>query len=217
MPTDRQLEVYRQLSESFRFQYRQEWQLLQVGTVTGLVILGVAEKDPEPVWWRFLISGAVFLGFSYAMYRMSKGNKENRPIWMSYARVIGDPTVNELGNWWTSAAVWGRVILFSAGVASLLYGAWKDSSMPYWSQCTITGIVAFVFCYAFAPSGAAPKGTNLTFTYWASRVWEYIVRKIGRPWKRFSVWTPWLVFIFRVILFLAGISFIIVALRDCWL
>ena len=164
MPTDRQLEVYRQLSESFRFQYRQEWQLLQVGAVTGLVILGVGEKNLVPVWWRFLISGMVFLGFSYSMYRMAKGNKENRPIWMSYARVVGDPTVNELGPPWTSAAVCGRWILCVFGVAGVCLGVWRSDFFPEWMQLIVSGLTVLALRLTCIDcEGYQRKRSNIVF------------------------------------------------------
>ena len=73
MVTDRQLEIYKQRYETFRFFYRLEWQLLQVGVVIGLGLfaLGVENDNGNPCNWRYFASRGVFLGFSYAMHRMA--------------------------------------------------------------------------------------------------------------------------------------------------
>lgn len=87
MGTDKQLEIYKQRYETFRFFYRLEWQLLQVRVVIGLGLfaLGVENDNGNPSNWRYFASGGVFLGFSYAMHRMA-----NYPSWIEYTRLVGD-------------------------------------------------------------------------------------------------------------------------------
>lgn len=167
MATKEQLEVYRQLCESFRFQYRQEWQLLQVGAAIGLGLfaLGVEKENCNHYNWRFLASGLVFLGFAYAMYRMSKGNQENRPRWVHYARVVGDSTVKELGPPWKSAAVWGRWILCVLGVAGVCFGIWSASFLSQFLQLILSGLVVLILRTACIDcEGYHRKRSNIVLT-----------------------------------------------------
>ena len=143
MVTDRQLEIYKQRYETFRFFYRLEWQLLQVGVVIGLGLfaLGVENENGNPNNWRYFASGSVFLGFSYAMHRMAKSTMENYPSWIEYARVVGDFNVRAPGEWWGSAAVWGRVLLHSLGVMLILCAICRVDAIPSWSQNLIIAIL----------------------------------------------------------------------------
>ena len=124
MATKEELEIYKQRYETFRFFYRLEWQLLQVGVVIGLglLALGVERDSGNLNNWQFLAGGGVFLGFSYAMHRMAIGTRKNHPSWMHYARRVGDANVREMGSPWKSAAVQARMLLFSAGGILIIVG-----------------------------------------------------------------------------------------------
>ena len=200
MGTDRQLEIYRQRYETFRFHYRLEWQMLQAGVAIGLVTLGLGEKAFDPKWWQFLISGSVFLTFSYAMHRMAKGNREHRPIWMHYARVVGDPTVAEIGSPWKSAAVQARVVLFLAGLILIGVGVWKDNFNPKWLQKPITGIELVILALVADSMANAGKRNPRTLTHFRAQLGDWIVQKTVPRLERGAPWLFWLVFIGGVLL-----------------
>ena len=134
MATKEELEIYRQRCETYRFQYRLEWQLLQVGVVIGLglLALGVERDSGNLNNWQFLAGGGVFLGFSYAMHRMAIGTRKNHPSWMHYARRVGDANVREMGSPWKSAAVQARMLLFSAGGILIIVGVCSANRIHGW-------------------------------------------------------------------------------------
>ena len=57
MATNEEREVYRQRYETYRFHYRLEWQLFQVGAAIGLIILRPGKDAFSPQAWQFFISG----------------------------------------------------------------------------------------------------------------------------------------------------------------
>lgn len=120
------LEVYRQRSEAARTSYRLELQFFQVGTAIGLLALTLGKDSVKPEWWQLLISGTVFVGFSYAMQRMAYGFKNNHPHLLHYAKLVGDSGVHKRTPWWTSAAVWSRLILHTVGVFLIAFSVKKN-------------------------------------------------------------------------------------------
>ena len=141
MATEDEREIYRQRSESERSWYRLEWQIFQWGVVIGLVTLGLGEKAFSPQWWQFLISGAVFIKFSYAMQRISKGFRDNREILRVYASRVGDYIPKVSSKPLESAAVRSRLILHTVGVLLALYGIYDAR----FSNCLLTTLKWFVF------------------------------------------------------------------------
>lgn len=140
MATDDEREVYRQRCESYRFHYKLEWQFLQVGVAIGLITLGLGEKAFNPYWWQFFISGVVFLGFSYAMQRVSKAITDSRPSFIKYARIVGDCRVGKVVSWYSSAAVWGRLILHYSGVILVVWSFCKIDAIFGWFEVLIIDI-----------------------------------------------------------------------------
>ena len=132
MATEDEREIYRQRFESERSWYRLEWQIFQWGVVIGLVTLGLGEKAFSPQWWQFLISGAVFIKFSYAMQRISKGFRDNREILRVYASRVGDYIPKVSLKPLESAAVKSRLILHTAGVILVIVGVWNANCIPCW-------------------------------------------------------------------------------------
>lgn len=137
MATEDEREIYRQRFESERSAYRLEWQLFQVGVAIGLVTLGIGENAFSPNWWQFLISGAVFVKFSYAMQRISKGFSDNRIILRKYACRVGDSIAQD-SKWWESAALRSRLLLHAVGVSLLIAGVWIADCIPLWVQVVFT-------------------------------------------------------------------------------
>ena len=132
MASDDEREIYRQRYESERSSYRLEWQLFQVGVAIGLVTLGLGDKAFKPEWWQLLISGAVFVKFSYAMQRISKGFLENRERLSKYASLVGDCISVSLSKPWESAAVRARLILHTVGVILIVHALHNSSVTPCW-------------------------------------------------------------------------------------
>ena len=136
MASEDEREIYRQRFESERSWYRLEWQLFQVGVAIGLVTLGLGDEAFKPQWWQYLIAGAVFIKFSYAMQRIAKGYRDNHEKLSEYASKVGDCIPNGLSKPWESAAVRARLILHTVGVILIVYGvdALHNSSVtPCWS------------------------------------------------------------------------------------
>ena len=134
MVTPAQREVYRQRYETYRFHYRLEWQLFQAGAAIGLITLGLGKEAYKPQPWQFIISGIVFMVFSYAMFRLAIGIKQDRPNFIHYARLVGDDYISEIGFWYSSAAVWGRLILHYLGVILVVWGICKADAVLWWLQ-----------------------------------------------------------------------------------
>ena len=132
MASDDEREIYRQRFEAERSAYRLEWQLFQVGVAIGLVTLGLGEHASDPKWWPFLISGAVFVKFSYAMQRIAKGFRGNREKLSEYASKVGDCIPNGLSKPWESAAVRARLILHTVGVILIVHALHNSSVTPCW-------------------------------------------------------------------------------------
>ena len=152
MATEDEREIYRQACESERSWYRLEWQLFQVGVAIGLVTLGLGEKAFSPQWWQFLVSGAVFVKFSYAMQRISKGFRDNRKKMRNYGCLVGD-TIPEDSKPWESAALRSRLILHTTGVIIALYGiknAGFSDSLPLalkWVVSTVLIVEMFLWLF----------------------------------------------------------------------
>ena len=122
MASDDEREIYRQRFEAERSAYRLEWQLFQVGVAIGLVTLGLGDEAFKPEWWQWLIGGAVFVKFSYAMQRISKGFRDNREKLRVYASRVGDYIPKGSSKPLESAAVRSRLLLHTVGVVLLIAG-----------------------------------------------------------------------------------------------
>ena len=143
MATEDEREIYRQRFESERSWYRLEWQIFQWGVVIGLVTLGARGKSLQVLsGGNTLISGAVFIKFSYAMQRISKGFRENREKLHEYASRVGDyiPKVSSkaVGERRCSES---RLLLHTVGVLLALYGIYDAR----FSNCLPTTLKWFVF------------------------------------------------------------------------
>lgn len=130
------LEVYRQWIEAARTSYRLELQFLQVGTAIGLLALTLGKDSVKPEWWQLLISGTVFVGFTCAVQRMAYGFKNNLPHLLHYAKLVGDPGVHKRTPWWTSAAVWSRLILHTVGVFLIAFSVKKNGLISCSVSCS---------------------------------------------------------------------------------
>ena len=148
MATEDEREIYRQRFESERSWYRLEWQLFQVGVAIGLVTLGLGDEAFKPEWWQLLIGGAVFVKFSYAMQRISKGFRENREKLRVYASRVGDCIPKGSSKPLESAAVRSRLILHTVGVILVIAGVWIANCIPVWVQVSIT-VVMSLECIAW--------------------------------------------------------------------
>ena len=122
MASEDEREIYWQRFESERSWYRLEWQLFQVGVAIGLVTLGLGDEAFKPEWWQLLIGGAVFVKFSYAMQRISKGFRDNREKLRVYASRVGDYIPKGSSKPLESAAVRSRLLLHTVGVMLVIYG-----------------------------------------------------------------------------------------------
>ena len=142
MATEDEREIYRQRFESERSSYRLEWQMFQVGTAIGLVTLGLGDDAFKPQWWQLLIGGAVFVKFSYAMQRISKGYLENRRRLSKYASLVGDCISVSRSKPLESAAVRSRLILHTVGVILVIAGVWNANCIPTWVQVSITVVMS---------------------------------------------------------------------------
>ena len=126
MDSEDRREIYRQRFESERASYRLEWQIFQWGVAIGLVTLGLGKDAFKPEWWQYLIAGAVFIKFSYAMQRIAVGYRDNHEKLSEIGRLIGDEFHRPLPNPWLSAAVRSRLTLHVVGVALVIVGHCKD-------------------------------------------------------------------------------------------
>ena len=126
MATEDEREIYRQRYEAERNSYRLEWQIFQWGVAIGLVTLGLGKVAFKPEWWQFLIGGAVFIKFSYAMQRIAVGYRDNRKKLSKIARQVGDEIDECPSNPWMSAALRSRLILHTVGVILVIVGYCKE-------------------------------------------------------------------------------------------
>ena len=141
------------------------------------------------------MSGIVFLGFSYAMHRMAKGGNENHSSFLDYARHIGDGNVKPRGAWWRSAVVWGRVILFSAGVVLVLVGVWIGYIIPRCVQLLTTGFVCLVIAFAADDMAYGCKANRGSLTYLRVQIGKWIERRFAPLCVGAATWVSWLIFI----------------------
>ena len=126
--TQEQREVYRQRFETYRFHYRLEWQLFQAGVAIGLISLGLGNEAHKPQQWQFIISGVVFIVFSYAMLRLAVGIKKDRRSFIHYAGLVGDEYVREIGLWY-STPPYGVNYFSTFRMEYLLYAAFAESML----------------------------------------------------------------------------------------
>ena len=148
MASEDEREIYRQRFESERSWYRLEWQLFQVGVAIGLVTLGLGDEAFKPEWWQLLIGGAVFVKFSYAMQRISKGFRDNREKLRVYASRVGDYIPKGSSKPLESAAVRSRLLLHTVGVILVIAGVWNANCIPTWVQVSMIAVMS-VECIAW--------------------------------------------------------------------
>jgi ABC-type polysaccharide/polyol phosphate export permease len=140
-PEPQEIEVYKQLHETCRHHYRLEWQLFQVGVLAAIALLafGLENQGNDLKRLSFIVSGLVLVGFSYAMHRQALGFLQANKHLLCYAKIMGDPNVQDPRHRFTSAAVLSRVILLVGGIMLFWYGILGSIKIHDYIQCLAIG------------------------------------------------------------------------------
>lgn len=122
MATNEELEIYRQCSEASRYWNEQQWKMAQIGVFVTVGILGFGQSGLCPDWLVLMVGGLTLILLGINMHKNGKDLLNACSVLERYANLVGAPEPLPISRWWSSAAVWWRLIFMFGGFSCVLYG-----------------------------------------------------------------------------------------------
>ena len=116
MDTLKELEIYKQRYETFRYLDRLRWQMLQIAVIVGSLILAYGKDGSEPARWVFAVVGALLMIFGSTMLKIRHGINMNNQVLHKAATRVGDTEIPPVSKWWKSIGWWISLALIGLGV-----------------------------------------------------------------------------------------------------
>ena len=130
MDASKELEIYKQRYETFRYLDRLRWQILQIAVVICALILGFGKDGTKPESWVFVPVGVLLTIFGLTMLKIRHGINKNNQVLQKFAIQVGDTEIPPVSKWWKSVGCWiplaliflGAICILIAIFPALIYG-----------------------------------------------------------------------------------------------
>jgi len=116
LDASKELEIYKQRYETFRYLDRLRWQMLQIAVIVGSLILAYGKEGSEPARWVFVVVGALFTMLGLTMLKIRHGINVNNQVLHKAATLVGDTEIPPASKWWKSIGCWISLVLIGLGV-----------------------------------------------------------------------------------------------------
>ena len=121
MDTSKELEIYKQRYETFRYLDRLRWQMFQIAVIVSSFILAYGKKiGTEPAQWVFVVVGALLMIVGLTMLKIRHGINMNNQVLHKAATGVGDTEIPPVSKRRKSIGWWISLALIGLGVMSIL-------------------------------------------------------------------------------------------------